>query len=283
MISFVILHYKNIDDTCECIESIKKINSEKNISIIVVDNNSLTKEHEKQIKKYTNDIIILDENKGFAKANNIGCKYAIKKYNPDFLCVINNDTIIMQNNFIDEIYSCYKKTKFDFMGPKIITDGGESVNPFPAYKNLHEINSAISKTKKLIRIYNNIVLRNLLVIYMHIKSIFVKPIHLVNGDQSCYDIALHGCALIFSKKYYNKYQDVFFNGTFLYHEEEFLEYRRSHDKLISFYDSNLEIFHKEGASLNSSFMNNNYKKLIFRNTEILKSLQLLKKVYEQGE
>ena len=136
MISFVILNYKNINDTIECIESIKKINyDQKKVSIVVVDNNSMNNEEEKKIKKYTKDLILLDDNLGFAKANNIGSNYAIEKYKPDFLCVINNDTVINQENFIDEIYKAYKKTKFDIMGPKIITNGGDSVNPFYAYES----------------------------------------------------------------------------------------------------------------------------------------------------
>ena len=47
MVSFVILHYKNIKDTLECIESILKLETNKKKSIIVVDNNTLTEQDEK--------------------------------------------------------------------------------------------------------------------------------------------------------------------------------------------------------------------------------------------
>lgn len=277
MISFIILHYKNFIDTVECIESIKNnIKTNKEISIIVVDNNSFSDEEKIKIKNYTEDIVLLNENKGFAKGNNAGCKYAIKKYNPDFLCVINNDTIINQKDFIDEIYNCYANTKFDFMGPKIITNNGDSVNPFFAYEDIELIKSKINYHKKLVFIYNNIILRNLLKVYINIKQIIKKRKKLENGKESKYDVALHGCALIFSKKYYMKYKNVFYEGTFLYHEEEFLNYRKNMDGLISYYDSNLSIFHKEGSSLNLSFKDD-YDKLIFRNKEIVKSLE---KYYE---
>ena len=103
MISFVILHYKNLKDTIECIESIQKLEEQKEIAIVVVDNNSLNEEGIQEIKKYTQDLVLLDDNMGFAKGNNMGCKYAIKKYNPSFLCVINNDIIINQKDFIKEI------------------------------------------------------------------------------------------------------------------------------------------------------------------------------------
>ncbi len=281
MITFVILHYKNIKDTIECIQSILNLKSNKNVSIVVVDNKSLTRKDEMEILKYTKDIIKLQENLGFAKGNNEGCKYAIKKYNPDFLCVINNDTVIFQKDFIKEIYDAFQKTKFDIMGPKILSNSADSVNPFHTYQTIKEIEEKINYSEKLVRIYKSVLLRNLLKVYIFVKHIFIKRKKLLNGEKSKLGVALHGCALIFSKKYYKKYQDVFYSGTFLYHEEEFLDYRRRKDKLITYYDANLEIFHKEGSSLNESF-SNNYDKLIFRNQEIIKSLKLLKEVYKEG-
>ena len=282
-VAFIILHYKNITDTIECIESLKKINRSEESAIVVVDNNSLNNKDEEKIRNYTKDLILLNENIGFAKGNNTGCKLAIEKYKPEFLCVINNDIVINQKDFIEEIYKCYQKTNFDIMGPKIITDGGDSVNPFPVYSNLEEVIEKINYHKKLITIYNNIILRNFLKIYLKIKHIIKRPKKMENGLESKDDIALHGCALIFSKKYYQKYEDVFYPETFLYHEEEFLNYRKNKDHLISYYDKDLEVFHKEGSSLNESFNNQNYKKLIFRNKEIIKSLELFKKVLEEDQ
>ena len=280
MVSFVILHYKNYKDTIECIESIKNNiqYDQKKISIVVVDNNTLSKEEAKDLKNYTKDIVLLDNNMGFANGNNAGSKYAIEKYNPDFLCVINNDTVIDQKDFIDEIYNAYKKYNFDIMGPNIITNGGDSVNPFHAYETLEEIDARIKYHTKLVNIYQSKFKRFLLKIYMKIKHLFVKTKTPTNGTKTETGVALHGCALIFSKKYYEKYEDVFYKGTFLYHEEEFLNYRKNRDNLITLYDKDLKIFHKEGSSLNLSFKDNHYEKLIFRNKEIIKSLKLLRDV-----
>ncbi len=283
MVSFVILHYKNLKDTIECIESINKLNNQDDVSYVIVDNHSLSDEDLAKLKTYTNDIIINDSNLGFAKANNIGAKYAINKFHPDFLCIINNDIVIDDKDFVLKIYESYNKTNFDMMGPKILTDGGESVNPFPTYNTLEEVNNKIKYHQKLIKIYKSVILRNMLIIYMKTKRLFKKPIHLENGKISELNVSLHGCALIFSKKYYEKYDDVLYNDTFLYHEEEFLAYRARQDNLITYYDSNISLFHKEGSSLNESFKNNNYQKLIFRNQEILKSLYLLKDVMENNK
>lgn len=276
MISFIILHYKNINDTIECIKSILNLNS-KLVNIIVVDNNSLSNDEKQLILKYTNDLVILDKNLGYAKGNNKGCEYAIKKYKPDFLCVINNDIIINQKNFVSEIFDAYDKTKFDILGPKIITDNGNSVNPFYTYTTIDGIDKQIKESQRLISIYSNFIYRNIIKICMYVKHIIVKPKKYVNGEKSEFNVSLHGCALVFSKKYYLRYQDVFYKETFLYHEEEFLEYRRIHDNLITYYDADLEVFHKEGSSLNKIF-NSDYHKIIFKEKERIKSLKLLKEI-----
>ena len=118
---------------------------------------------------------------------------------------------------------------------------------------------------------------------MRIKHIFIKPKKQETGIESKYSVALHGCAIIFSKKYYEKFNDVFYKGTFLYHEEEFLNYRKNKYNLISYYNKDLEIFHKEGSSLDETFKNKNYEKLIFRNNEIIKSLNLFKDALENNK
>ena len=273
MIAFIILHYKNIKDTLECIESILKQETDKKVKIIVVDNNTLNEKDEQKLKKYNIDLIKLEKNKGFAKANNIGCKFAIKNYKPDYLIVSNNDIIIRQKGFIEKIYN---EEKFDILGPMILTKHGQSVNPFPVYKNIDEVEKQIKKAKKLIKIYQSIILRNMLKIYIKVKKIFKGEKLVTNGLKREYNVALHGCFLIFSKRYYKKYKDIFFNETFLYHEEEFIYQRIVKDKLISIYDPKLKVFHKEGAYLNST-IKEEYPKLIFKNKEILKSLELLEK------
>lgn len=275
MISFIILHYKNMEDTIECLESLKKFNKQ-DISIIVVDNNTLSNDEIFEIKKYTEDIVLNNENLGFAKGNNIGADYAIKKYHPDFLCIINSDTIINQTNFIEIIYDLYDQYNFDMLGPKILPEETESCNPFRVYKTIEEVQERINYTEKLIKIYQNKILRFLLKIYLNVKSIFRKKKNLKNGTSEETNVALHGCAIIFSKKYYEKFNHIFYPGTFLFHEEEFLYQRCIQYNLISLYSPRLEIIHKEGQSVIKEFNHQKYESLIFRNKEILKSLNLLK-------
>lgn len=278
MVVFVILHYKTIDETIKCLECLKKAFSKECYKTVVVDNNSLIDEEIKIINKYTNDIVLLDENKGFAKANNLGCKYALEKYNPEFIAVINNDVFITQSNFIDIIRESYTKYKFDLLGPWIDSRTGESCNPFPVIYGKQNVNDKIKYTKKLINIYGNPFLYSLLNIYLTIKHFINKPDVPTNHESVEKNVALHGCALVFSKKYLKRYKDVFYDETFLFHEEEFLYNRIVSDNLISIYNPKLKVFHKEGSSVNNK--KNKRANKLFKEKEKLKSLELLKKVIE---
>lgn len=273
MICYIILHYKNINETLECLDNLNKIKG-KTSKIIIVDNNSLEKAEEKILRNYTKDIIKLDKNYGFAKANNIGVKYAKEKYNCDYYVVMNNDVYIYQNDFEKKIINSYKLYNFDMLGPKILSPTGESVNPFHVYKDRKKVENEITRTKKLIRIYNNYFLYLLLSLYIKLKHLFKKPIKCENGKKLQKNIALHGCCIIFSKKYFNKINNAFYNETFLFHEEEFLYQIMIKNKLISIYNPELEIFHKEGSSVKKN--NNSIRKSkLFREYERLKSLELL--------
>lgn len=275
MISFIILHYKSIDETLECLKCLTNTFNKKDISLIVVDNASLNKSQEQMIKEYTEDIILLDENMGFAKANNIGCNYAIKKYKPEFLAVINNDVFITQKDFIDIIKEDYQKYQFDMLGPYIDSPSKESVNPFPVLGDIDAINKYIDRTNKLINIYSSRIKYFIFNSLMKIKHLINKPVIPTNGKEIKKKVGLHGCAIVFSKQYYKKYQDIFYNDTFLFHEEEFLYQRVLKDNLVSLYDPKLKVFHKEGSSMKKK--GNTRLSKLFKEQEKLKSLNMLVK------
>ena len=280
MFSFIVLHYKNISETINCLEAIKKLDNYEKVKIIIVSNAPLSADEKKKLAFYTKDIIINKENLGFAKANNIGCRYAIKKYHPSYLVVLNNDVIIEQENFIELIENDFQKYKFDILGPKINSPSGESVNPFPVFDEKVKIKKEIAKNEKIIKIYSSPVLTFLFQIYHNLKYTFIKAKKSSNSSKLEKNVALHGCALIFSKNYYKIYNDIFYNDTFLYHEEEFLYARIKKDKLTSIYDPKIEVFHKEGASLNVTFNKNKREKMLFKYKTKNESLKKLLKYIE---
>lgn len=281
MVAFVILHYKNFNDTLDCISSIKKLSGVK--KIVVVDNHTLQFDEKKQLEDTCDKLLCLKKNEGFARANNIGSRFAIENYHPDFLVVINNDTVIKQKDFLKIIQKKYLKYHFDILGPRIICEEGSgSVNPYLPLKNIEEVQKELQVQKRLLKFYRHTFLYLGLVLYMKLKHLFVKKHVFKNGEEEMLGVALHGCALIFSKQYYHKFQNVFCEKTFLYHEESFLYLRLQQHHLISLYSPDLEIVHKEGASLNILY-HNQRKRNLFRTQEIIKSLKILEDVMKKGE
>lgn len=273
MFSFVILHYKNIDETIECLTYLQKLDL-KDSHIIIVDNNTLSISEGKLIKRFTKDILKLDQNYGFAKANNKGIEYAKKKYHSKFYIVMNNDVYISDKNFLDIIANDYESYHFDMLGPLITSPSGESVNPFPVIKNEESLKEEIKKCEKLISIYSNPLSYWLLQTGIKVKHSIKKPLVPVNGSKILTKSPLHGCCLIFSKDYIDRYKYPFYNETFLFHEEEFLYQRVIKDNLISVYDPSLTVFHKEGSSIKKSNKKERLSKL-FREKTRLESLYVL--------
>ena len=273
MFSFIILHYKNIEETIECLTKLQSLFQDK-CHMVIVDNNTLSKSEEKLIQKFTKDILKLGKNYGFAKANNKGIAYARKKYKSKYYIVMNNDVYIDDANFLNIIEKDYKKYSFDMMGPYISSPSKESVNPFPVIKDIDSLNKEISRCKKLIKIYSNPIMYFLLQGVLKIKHAIRKPNIPTNGDKTILDSPLHGCCIIFSDDYLKKYKYPFYDETFLFHEEEFLYQRVINDKLVSLYDPELKVFHKEGSSINKSNKKERLSKL-FREKTRLKSLYLL--------
>ena len=251
MFSFIILHYKNIEETIECLTKLQSLFQDK-CHMVIVDNNTLSKSEEKLIQKFTKDILKLDKNYGFAKANNKGIAYAKKKYKSKYYIVMNNDVYIDDANFLNIIEKDYKKYSFDMMGPYISSPSKESVNPFPVIKDIESLNKEISRCQKLIKIYSNPIMYFLLQVVLKIKHAIRKPNISTNGDKILLKSPLHGCCIIFSDNYLKKYKNPFYDETFLFHEEEFLYQRVINDKLVSLYDPELKVFHKEGSSINKS-------------------------------
>lgn len=95
LVCVILINYNSYDDTIECVQSLKA-QDYVNYKIIVVDNCSNDQSRLK-VNVALNaecDIILSKKNDGFAAGNNIGIRYAQKKYNPDYYWVLNNDTIV---------------------------------------------------------------------------------------------------------------------------------------------------------------------------------------------
>ncbi|MDD4652638.1 MAG: glycosyltransferase family 2 protein [Methanothrix sp.] len=64
-------------------------------------------------------IIKNDKNYGFAEGNNIGIRYALKFQNPDYILLLNNDTVV-KSDFLDKLVNAMdREERIGFAGPII--------------------------------------------------------------------------------------------------------------------------------------------------------------------
>lgn len=126
----IILNYNGWKDTVDCINSFEKNidTAEYEYQITVIDNNSTDDSFEKLKELLAPDIILIktDHNGGYAYGNNIGIKYAAE-HGADYLCILNNDTIITDDFFPDIIELLKKDPTIAFAGPMLVNNTDDLV------------------------------------------------------------------------------------------------------------------------------------------------------------
>ncbi|PIS09405.1 glycosyltransferase family 2 protein [Candidatus Beckwithbacteria bacterium CG10_big_fil_rev_8_21_14_0_10_34_10] len=119
-IFIIILNYNGKKNTLECLGSLEKLEVGKiDLKTIVVDNAS-NDGSIKAIKKKFFQIKVIEskENLGFGAGNNAGIRYALK-FKPDFLLLLNNDTLVDKNLLVDLIKGVKERDKIALVSPKI--------------------------------------------------------------------------------------------------------------------------------------------------------------------
>lgn len=115
-ISILILNYKGIENTLECIKSVSSINKKKiKVEIIVIDNNSEDGSKEKLNQLKNIKLISNSENLGFSGGMNTGIAFALK-IGATHIVLLNNDTYVDQD-FLMRLYEASKNA--DIISPKI--------------------------------------------------------------------------------------------------------------------------------------------------------------------
>lgn len=288
-LSIVILHYNNFELTQNYITELKKqnwIGIERHI--IVVDNNSPDGSGLRLNKYYKSskdvDIVISKKNEGFARGNNLGIKKAVNDYCSDLIIVSNNDIEIPDTEFMQKVIQVYKRTYFDVMGPDIYTTR-RNFHQSPirsSYMTIEEIDNFVSsnsKKIKLLKIINKIGIYNLISFIK--KRMKINPKDCLGYDKEQEGVVIQGAFFVLSKGYMSAYPDGLFSGTFLYMEEDILNYRVKSKNLRVLYTPELKVLHFEGLSTIQKNRDDKCKKYIFELEETNKSCQIMKKYLEE--
>lgn len=265
--AFVILHYNTIDDTRECVSSIRNNIEDGAYHIIIVDNGSPNGSGQILANDYQYDknitVIINNENLGFARGNNVGFKYAKEKLSADFIILANSDTALIDDQFVSLILEEYERSHFAVLGP-------EEIIPDPPFVYRQEQRSLITRQDCLTSIFKvswNLILNylGLDLLNFHHNSDNKYTGNVKNEMEE--DVMLHGFFLVFSPVYIEKF-DGLNPRTFLYREEDLLLHRLFNNGMKSVYLPSLKVFHKKSVTVNSLSQNSReirrfkYKQLI---------------------
>lgn len=118
----IILNYNNLSDTCECIDSLNQLDysCDYDYKIVLVDNFSNDGSYEKLQELYSDRITIIrtENNLGYAGGNNVGIRYSIKE-NADYICILNNDTVVTENFYLECVGLLNESDDIAFVSPVI--------------------------------------------------------------------------------------------------------------------------------------------------------------------
>lgn len=137
-VSIIILNWNGINDTVECIESFKEI-SYKNYVVIIVDNHSDNNEAKELNTRFTHYIRLVesDRNCGYAGGVNIGIKYALNNFMPEYILVMNNDTVVEQDFLSRLIETSKGDIRIGVSGPKVcFYDAGNVIQSAGGHLNM---------------------------------------------------------------------------------------------------------------------------------------------------
>lgn len=284
---FLILHYNVPDETIACIKSIQDYVTGE-YEIIVVDNASPDGSGKllyERFHKGNCTVLCLEENLGFSGGNNVGFLYAKETLHCDFICMMNNDTKILQDNFVDLVLKEYALSHFAVVGPEIeLADG--SICQYPKHiLKLDEIEGDRQRVKKLLMKNKWFIESAHLFLYKYIgkfirwNQIKHRYREIPTPDTRMEAVRLHGCFMIFSPIYVQAF-DGLDHRTFMYGEEDILFVRLIRNHMLSVYQPAIKVFHHEEAST-SAQMGKDYKKRRFIYEKHLGTLTMLETLYRE--
>jgi len=121
-VAIIICTYNQETLLRKCLSSLKSKTNYKKYKVYFVDDSGKG-EIGKNIKKKFSwvDVTINKRNAGFSKSNNIGMKKALTEYDPDYVLLLNDDTEIVQKDWLKKMVEVGEKDdKIGILGCQVI-------------------------------------------------------------------------------------------------------------------------------------------------------------------
>lgn len=292
-IIFLILNYETYWETKKCVESIYDTIGVNNIQsqrheIVIVDNGSQNDSIVKLTQEYgeCEGIHILEtgDNLGFAKGNNYGFVYAKHNLGPDYIVMINSDIILTDKEFVDKIDSYYKKLNFAVAGPNVSLNNGQILNPVRvSLTDTEKVRKRIKQVEKQIKLCK-LGIEPFCAGFNRFVKLFPRDSRKCNDgiiDELDKRYQLHGCFLIFSKQYIDKF-DGLYDRTFLYGEETLLRMRCDRENLKMCFLKDISAIHNESKT--EKYIGNSInQRHLKRYTNTLEALNVIYEYMKSGD
>jgi GT2 family glycosyltransferase len=153
-VAIIIVNWNGKGLLSTCLSSLTRKTTYPNYHVVVVDNGSLDGSPEFLRNKHSEmALVLLDRNYGFAVGNNIGIVYAQRKWNPDYVLLLNNDTEIISEDWLEKmvktaesndqigIAGCklvYPDGRIQHIGTKMYIQGPRWLDP-KSFENIPEV------------------------------------------------------------------------------------------------------------------------------------------------
>lgn len=122
-IAIILLNYNSTRYTRNCIRSLRTSKAKEDEHTVVVwDNNSVDAPTPKDLPDC--DLVVSPVNDGFACGYNKAISYTMRKYKPEYLVILNNDTRVPKKMISELVAECKKRNNTCIAVPKIYFEHG---------------------------------------------------------------------------------------------------------------------------------------------------------------
>lgn len=269
--SFVVLHYKVDNLTTECVESILSLDQPSNTRVhaVVIDNASNNGSMERLEKRYSDEprvsLLQSNQNLGFSRANNTAFSHAQNELHADWVCVVNNDTVFPQKDFVQRAAASFETNGMPHViGPDIFVERkGFHQSPLssqpPTVTDIQNtlrvfeqgtLGKATPIAEKIKKALLHVPGGSRLLVHAH-NSMEAKAMKSIRWEEPVEGCVLHGAAILFTPAFVQTGLPPFDPPTFLYEEENILAIRCKREGWRMVYDPSLQVIHHDDGSTDS--------------------------------
>ncbi len=241
----IVICYNNASEVMEYYKEILSLDEGNKVGYVVVINSS-TDEEANKLETFGNDnehVFVFNPGINLGYMN--GLMYGYRGYRkqtgmlPRYIIMSNTDIAFNDKAFISKLDNKIYESGLGIIGPSIL------VSEHNSYDNpVSDERYSLEYLNKLIRRFSTPVFRELYVTGSFFKPKFIKR---KKDTKSRNVYELHGCFFILTSEYIEllKNQDY---GVLLYSEETYLAENAYRNGFNAYYDSDIEIIHKEHST-----------------------------------